>query len=427
MTLDELHGKYLEALTNSKISEFKEYEMKRLLFNESYYACTIKFKRIFKLLASVIMKKQIECQYKDSLSKILAFTFYYNRQDHDSYWDSFLDVLGEYDKIEVKYKKNASYFSIKENFERFHKVFQFYKQLFKIRNVYHRLYLAARLMILYDFKNCLDTIVKNDYKILVTFFDSGFFENLITQFANNRGIKTITLQHGQPVFKSYDNDRVNQSVILNLTSNYTICNGQFSKEQYLKAGYDENRLITLGSLKKVDSKKDLNVRKGTFCVFLDTPLLPSSEQSNKKLLDLAVELSERTGMKFYVKPHPNDVETYEDIEQNKKCIEIIRGKKSINEFKNLIDFGVFYASSIYVDMLSCYIKPFKMNSQQLMSIVTKEEDIFDNIEDLITKVSLWYKKDGVQKREYFDDLIEYYLNPFGAKERYNDFINSLLE
>jgi hypothetical protein len=424
---DEKHEKYINILDDILIPDFDGYKITSILFNDIWFSFNMKFSYVIKhVLARLITNYLVISKTVNNGNKSLLFTFKYQREDHDRYWNEFKLISNIRNELELKY-----YYSLSLNKEITHDILKFFKiyQLLKeIDSIKSRIWLSLQLLNALKIISKLEAFDK-EYNAVYMFYDGGFEGNIVSQFYKQQGATTITLQHGQCLYRDHRHDRINQSVILNFISDYCLCKGEFAKNQFVKAGFDESRLLPLGNLdfsKGFDERKLVNDEKKAFCVFLDTPSYPFYKESTKQLIDAANFFCKEYDFTYLIKPHPADKEkSYLESLDRKYCKEILDSNHYLEEIGKKIDFSIFHASAIYADLLLRNIKAYKLETEIDFDIVLDEFDTFTSIDELHEKNEIWINTDVSKKYAFFKEQNELYSNPYDVKRRYQDFIKSL--
>ncbi|WP_349408712.1 hypothetical protein [Pseudalkalibacillus sp. SCS-8] len=428
--MDLKHEEYLKILDNISLKELENINIRSILYNDIWFSFNMTYSFIIKQILSRLFTIYFSISRKNGNSeKNLLFTIIYNRQDHDAYWNIFKEVVGNYQEVKMIYNRGKR--KINKNFiidiAKFVKIFMVLKH---IRLFKSRLWFTLQILNAIKIKRFIENM-NIKCNVLYTFYDGGFEGNILSQYFKIQGATTVTLQHGQCLYRDRTKDRINQSVILNFISDYCICKGDFAKRQFIKAGVSADRILPLGNLEclKESFKKDMNNQENNnklFCVFLDTPSYPFYEDSTEKLVNIANDFSKKYGYKYYLKPHPADNKMiFKKYINNSYCQKILEKNYTIDYIKHYVDFSIFHASAIYADMLLKKMKSYKLKTDVDFNIVLNERDLFENTNQLIDRVSNWGKLNLDEKEKYFEIQNHLYSNPNKVKERYLDFINSL--
>lgn len=421
---DNRQTQILKNIKNSNIRDLENIDVSRLMFNVSGEALkTTKYASIKKLIRTVLFDV-IKVEYSVTDSNLpLVITYDYHREDHTNYWEKFKSIVAEYNEIYIE-EGRKNYSRVRKPCEIINVITHYLRtkrQLVNIENSTIRRVLATNLAELINFKRKLDRHKFNCQSAFI-FFDGNRVENLVVQTLRNCGVTVATMQHGQPVFHGLDTDRINQTMILNFTSDYIMVTGEFSKKQFMLGGIIEEQIFVGGSLRNIKGVTDTSEKD--FAVFLDCPTNPNAARDNKELIECAKQISELLGSHFVIKCHPQDSpQNYADFSE-------IRGTfvpKGISIEKTLEGkgFGILHASGVYLDIISEGTKAFCYVNDTDFPLVEKGIDSFTTTTELIDKIEEWDSYSDTKKREYMNRIIDYYLCPYDVKNRYKAFVKKL--
>ena len=436
MDINEIHIGYLKFIDKIVLNELPEINLKEALFNETRYVITRSKKiALYYAFQSILM---IRSNFRISLidskdinqnsADLLFFVENYNRVDHDSYWKEIRNLFQNRSELLVEHldrKNKIAHINIMGALSNLYRFIHIFKQLYPFRNVWHRLYIAAQCLEQFNIiKYVKDIDIKP--KILVTFFDSGFYENVLVQYFKKIGCITITNQHSQPIFYSKNKNLVIQSQILNFKSNYYIAKGLFTVEQFIKAGYHKENFLICGDI-LYNNKVCVNTQRNYFGVFLDASEHEKAKSANIAMIRTANKISHDLNYKFYVKVHPMDkIEEYIML-IDKEYGEVFDLKSSSIQVISKIDFGLLHMSSIYLDLIKNRVRPFRYNSGIEFPLVTDEGEKYSNDQELINKIFNWLKKGYSEREEYFSSKVNYYIAQCDAKKEIFSSIMKLLK
>ena len=424
---DKMHKAHLEILRDITIDDLPGIKIDSLLFTDIIFSYEMKWSYVIKHLLVRLFSRYLRLNYiSQPNSDILLFTYIYNRKDHDGYWAKFKKVVNNYNEVSFHYSysfKNLK-FSIKD-IESYIYIIRKFKNIKELKT---KVWISLQILNAIKIVNKLnENNIKS--KVLFTFFDGGYEGNIITQYFKNAKYKTITLQHGQCLYRGDNIDRLNQSVILNFISDYCICKGEFAKQQFIKANFPKEMLLPLGNLDcdNYTSKiEEESPTKNTFCVFLDTPSYPFYSFSTKTLINTANRFAEKYSFKYYVKPHPADTKKeYLKYIEGDFCIGELDKNYSIMSIKHKVDFSIFHASAIYSDLLLNHMKSFKLETKISFEIVLNPDDTFSSVDELMRKLESWRLFSLIDKEKHFITENIHYSNPSGVINRYKDFISQI--
>ncbi|NCH53462.1 hypothetical protein [Cronobacter muytjensii] len=212
-------------------------------------------------------------------------------------------------------------------------------------------------------------------KSIVTFCDAHPEDNLISQTLKINRCRTYTLQHG---YYTYSPGTINQEVYENFISDYMLCWGPSSVANLIDCGISSSRLIPFGYFKETKLRYH-----GGNAVFI---LLNGrhNSQTNFALLALAKRIINDTGMRVYIKKHPDDTNAYQDFEGVEFVGALSEGTKDarlaiISESGVFVDF--YMAGFPYLILKSHNLKkefsslPNALSSDEIINYITCNSSI----------------------------------------------------
>jgi len=421
---DNKQTQILNKIKNSNIRGLENIDISRLMFNVSGEALkTTKTESIKKLIRTV-MFDVIKAEYNVTDSNLpLVITYDYHREDHTNYWRKFKAFVAEYNEIYIE-EGRKHYSRVRKPGEILFVITHYFRakrQLVNIENSTIRRVLATNLAELIAFKQKLERHNLNCQSAFI-FFDGNRVENLVVQMLRNCGTTVATMQHGQPVFHGLDRDRINQTMILNFTSDYIMVTGEFSKKQFMLGGIPEEQIFVGGSLRNIKGVTDTSEKN--FAVFLDCPTNPNAIRDNKELIECAKRISELLGSHFVIKCHPQDSpQNYVDFSEKRGAF-VPKGT-SIEKTLEGKEFGILHASGVYLDIISEGTKAFCYVNDTDFPLVEKGMDSFSTTTELLDKIEKWNSYTDTKKQEYMNRIIDYYLCPYDVENRYKAFVKKL--
>lgn len=341
---------------------------------------------LFKIILDTIFFEYNLKFNKKHSSHLIYYNTYYKRSDYDEIINNYKKIIQDYDEILIV--RNVSLLGL---FKRIFSFFIFYKQY---KNYNLRLIdkiKVSMLMIKYQVINNKITsyLEENSYDLCTTFCDAHSTDNLITQVCKKRNLTTITLQHGQYRYLKRGNETPDCEAYENFISDYLLCWGQATIDEFKKAGIDEERLIKVGALKKFSLNKrieSLQEKRNVFGVILNGETYQSS---NIKMLNIAKQISDKLNMDYIVRLHPkNNLNFYKNYIHKSKNVKIVRVEDS-RDYIESVDFSLIHMTGVYLELLS-YCKPFFVLEDEYT------EDIF-----LFPQVSFKDMEEFYNKYNYF--------------------------
>ena len=423
---DVKQTEYLERLELVHSFYLPNYNLKDILFNETYNCQQYSFMQVLSLLVRVILLRIISLDCKINGSDVLTIYTKNYRKDHDTYWKKILDHVGKHDEITILKSSGSrldkvDFKGIPSKIKLF---YAFNKELSGINSIKDRCYLAVCLLLR---KQTLDEITKMELnpKIVMCYFDSSPDENILIPYFRGKGAITITNQHGQTIFRSKDFDRVNQSQILNFKSDYYLAKGEMQREQFLAAGEDNAKIIVLGTYDVWEEPKYNKVSKKIFGVFLDCPGFEFSKSANLELIRMAESFASEMNYHYFVKIHPADTADKYKKMVSSKCIDVYDKSYSLLEtFKNM-EFAIIHATATYIDVYLYGLRCLKLKTEAYFPISYKEDD-FCSVKELVEKVHKWEQMNKEEQANYICKVREKYLTK-ADEDSLRNFIDSLLK
>jgi len=224
----------------------------------------------------------------------------------------------------------------------------------KLLSFYESLYLISKIVFYLRTIKLLDKNFKDvDFKAKSYIaFNSAFdLETLITQFFNQKGVKTYHLSHGlnnirYKIFTPHD--FVNG---YNINSKFVLAWGESSRDDLTKNYLNGSFKIKIAGNPKYPSKSI--VTKNTFkscIVFLARPVY---EKYNYKLLDLLGQYSQTSNIKFSIKAHPYSNQKSISELSNKYSFTLIDKNLTISKIlkDSNYDFAICFNSNVYYEAL----------------------------------------------------------------------------
>lgn len=427
---DKKHSEYLNLLRTVKLDSLPGIDLSRALYLDGLYTFDLTLTKVIKALARSWFFKVPELRIKLDNNRILMLTTVHARNDHDSYWNSIKELFPVKDEIILnnrfttkEYLKNISFRGMIDRIQRYRSA---YRALKVIENKLHRSYFASKLLTCEKYINEIKDQTRST-KVVFAFCDTFLFENVLIQFMRNKGVVCITTQHGQPVFRGWDTDHLNQSQIFNFSSDYYIAKGNYSKRQFVKAGFDEKKIVVLGSMNKEIRKLPFHNSESIFGVFTDCILYDFASYTNRKLIERAEDISKKIDLPYFLKVHPSDTPQKYTSLVSERCIGIYKDEYANEELFRRIEFGIISASAIYLDMLYSDVKCYQLKTKIEFPIVENQEDIFESSDQFMDRLDAWRRLPVPEKDMYFSEQQKEYGSCENTGQRIRNFVMSFIE
>jgi len=340
---------------------------------------------------------EIRVRYQNNGSKIIvSYSFKKGyRKDYDFISDSIKNIIRDYNQIE--FQKKISLIKSVKKILRFITLIKKEKRVKtfsdKVRIVSLEIQLSELLEELnqFEFKE----------KLLISFCDFNFEENLLTQLFNLRGLKTATLQHGQYRKLKQGLETADVEAYLGFISDYIFTWGPKTTEEFVKAGISKERILEVGALKKFTDRKIFtnSCELKTFGIVLDGEIY---SDSNIKMIQMANKISKEYLFRYYIRPHPmNKIKKYEKYVEKKYYSGIIREN---SEYVKKVDFSLLHMTSVFVEMLSMNAPFFIFEDKKTEDIFKLKLVSFKNFKEFKDKY-MYYR---CNKKSFLKELDTYY-------------------
>lgn len=235
---------------------------------------------------------------------------------------------------------------------------------------------------------CIEQMWRNRFDNLVVFADMQQYDNALVQFFRARGVRTLTLQHGLYIDTSMDVRLANINSI-----NYENCVSELflawgDETRQLVERYTAARVKVVG--KPIYPSRDANHANGPrqkfFSVVLDSMVY---RKYNAALLAIASELTEKTGMKMYVRAHPDD---------RKNDYELYDEKVIVTASIESGEFVLGHVSTFIYELMSFGLKVFRLRSDACSHVID-ERLLFSSADEVVLKLGVAF--DFKRQGEYF--------------------------
>lgn len=390
----EYYESIKKKLGNVKLTGYEEYNLANLIASEIHKGLLLSRSERIKRIISYIICDKAKFRVKQDVGSDYSFGYVIDipfiRKDNETIINNAISFMGKPNLLELHRINKVSLKNIIPNLGI---LLKSYKSISQVDNIADRVYISSLMVMA---KNVLQVIQKQDIvkksKVFMVFQDHEFFANAMIQTVKINGGITITLQHGQNFYRRLFADHLG---IENFTSDYRLLWNEFTKKQFLKAGFSEERLPVVGSTKYAvpDMQKENEAavkEKNVFGVILDTPHYSFTSSTNKMLIECAEKICQKYGYKYYLKIHPVDTpDKYTDILVNNNCVSIVPKEMQMEEFCKIISFALSCGSGAIVDLYINNIQTFILKSYIPVPIETNEIYEFSTIEELQVKFEKW--------------------------------------
>lgn len=279
---------------------------------------------------------------------LITFGYYPSRNDHRELMQSVSKRIGnEGSYIDTSKWNNHKLTISLSNILLSFKVGLFQMQKTKL-NWGDRLQLSALICFYLNTIDALGKVNFSNVKKYLSLANSLDLENLLTQYLHNKGIKTYSLMEGA-YFVQESELPISNIAFENLTSDIQLCWGKYSKDEFIKFGYPEERMMVIGYPKEVKGKqlKTYNTYKRAV-VLLSQYIM---ESQNQALIEILSKFSDKIDISL--KLHPSlDFNAYSKIAEE-KGMNIIPKEMTVNACvdNEKFDFAIAINSTTYYEAL----------------------------------------------------------------------------
>lgn len=351
-SLVDKYDKIKKKLKSIKIKEYEQYDISQILAIQIWKSITKKKSTLLLRCIDLIINSKVEVVSNSNIkSNFLAVKYIDTtevRVDNEKIYNNAKKIIEPCNEIIIKRVSKLNPYLVMKKIKI---TLNAYKKMRCINGFIDRLFLASSLSLIIDVENLVKEYLDvSNIKVVMVFQDHEIVENILVQIIKNSGGKSVLLQHGQRVYRRSDADYMG---IENFISDYTLLWNEFSREQFLKAGHDINRLPVVGSTKYLFDKNNesnkfiSNIR--TIGVVLDVPHQQGAKEANRSLIKMGKKISEEFGVKLLVKPHPSD--KLKDLVKENININFFEEKKSIQDFIKRVDLVIGHSSGALVDSI----------------------------------------------------------------------------
>lgn len=402
------YEKIKKKIQNVKIPQYKEIDISKVLSIQIWKIITMSKKQILIRILGLISCRKLKVletvnQHSDTTS--LLFLESGNiRPDNMTIYGNAKQLLKPCNEIKVLLVNKPS---LRLLVKKISFTLSILKYFAGTGSLLEQLYYGASMTLVSDVKEVVETLIEfQQTKTLMVFQDHEIIQNIIVQEIKIRGGITISLQHGQRVYRKVDADYMG---IENFTADYTLLWNKYSQIQYMKAGYKEERLPIVGSTKyaldsqmqKINSYTFHKCEKKTIGVILDVPHQKKSHETNIKMIQFAIKFAAKYNYGVLIKPHPShnltDFGEYENV--NNK-ISITPLDMSMKIFSQSISYAISHSSGASVDLIIIGTPVFIYVNEVSFPLILPNIFFFTEYEEMETNILNWSKNNNYNINEF---------------------------
>lgn len=224
-------------------------------------------------------------------------------------------------------------------------------------------------------------------KKLVTFCDAQAPENLMAQIANSAKVRTFTTQHGQYRILDSSNMSPDAEAYSNFVSNYMLCWGEATRNEFIRAGFKSDQFIITGWIKRwaIVSNHGKPTSR-TLGVMLNGE---GGRDSNIALLDAAKSIANTLGLPYIVRLHPWSKPSQYTHFLDERCKGI--GHYELTPYLQQVNFSIAHMTGATIELLHAGAHVYLLDDGKLADVFRLEGLSFkssDAIASAIAKDSI---------------------------------------
>ena len=337
-----------------------------------------------KSITAKIIYKRISIEANNPKQDIIFFkSESSHRPDHNqSFFNAYETAGNNVGLITATTKKS---FSIIRSIKKIGFMLKYAKRVLNKKSLRNNLARINALLIIDDFSNAINDIDFTKAKLGVVYYDVSKYDYMFVQLFKKRGIKTATLQHAAfvaPRKVSSANFEFEGVELCNSTSDYFLAWNPFTKEEAIKSGMSESKIKVLGIPKYINTTVDDIRHKKTFCfgVVLNAK---SFDSLNRRLIQYADFVANKTGYSYYLKYHPQFQEfIYDSLPKSGKCIGHLELSKSVSDYVRMVDFTLISNSTVFIELIYMGHTVFRLQAGDADKFRNVPYNAFTNEEEL---------------------------------------------
>lgn len=254
---------------------------------------------------------------------------------------------------------------------------------------------------------------------IIFFFDVSSIENILTQFCNQQGYLTYTLQHGI-INGSYDYIEYRCS-----HAKYFLAWGEYTKRMAMHYGMAESKIKVVGSINELAGKaehKKIQIKDDNFFLLCTNGVINRNAwDRNREMIMLANQIASEYNMKYYLKVHPTDnADSYIRIADPKYCEKIVNKQDPIFDVLNKVRFTLCGNSTVFCDSIYCGIPAFRYITPQNKKLDVCKGIAFgrvDGYEKLKSELDI-IQQEEKQYRKRLEEIKAFLFEPGDSVEKY---------
>lgn len=246
--------------------------------------------------------------------------------------------------------------------------------------------------------NIIDELEKNkppkELEKFCSFCSAHSQEAILDYYFQKYGIETYTLQHA--LYFIFNNYPIHAIAYENMISNKLLCWGDYTKDEFIKYGIKEEKLVVVGYPKEINKLKlNKTITKNILVLFGHI----DNNKSNLELIEL-LKCFKQKNPEFNIdlKLHPSLNHSFYESIAIKNNFSMAENKiipELLNQ--NKYTYTIVYNSTSYYDSYMNNCISLRYKNKNAHNSVDIWDDGFSDVEDLKSKIDFFKEKNSNQK------------------------------
>ena len=258
------------------------------------------------------------------------------------------------------------------------------------------------------------------YRAVIFYYDFNWVPNILLQMARKKGIKTITLQHGHfSTYLEFPNEEGRIKHQVSVADEFLAWNEQ-EKQVVENTGFPSQAIKVMGIPRYLDEPfhpMEQGPRKGIFGVI--STIAPKTDLT---IIQIACEIAEQTGWKFYVRYHPHQQGDDYDHFFSSPYYLGNGGGCPLARYAEQVDFSLVGQSTVLIDLLHMGKRVYHYCDGKTQGEYPQQENAFTSATQVL-EMERELKKTEIQWMTLRGKLS----GPADARQRYINYFKELEE
>lgn len=270
----------------------------------------------------------------------------------------------------------------------------------------------------FDLNREASAVFAKKYAFVVVYYDCSPDDNYIIQVFRQRGIPTMTLQHGTFAQKQNPKGITDYGLELKESiSDFFLAWNDYTRDEAVRIGVNPDKIKVLGVPKFIDRKepeKPVKADNNLFGVILN---FPTMDFHNRRLIDMANQIADKTGMRYIVRYHPRLKSAAYASCYGKGFEAENDNKTSIKEYAQQVSFSIITSSSVFIELLMLKHPTFRFRISDDDTYGSVEYNSFSTLEELASLLT---------KQDMDKQVFGYLCNNYNVYSTYRAFFGRFL-